>query len=51
MPLSLGDGPDRTRCGTGLGHAGSGWKTGAFGLREAKGLSGSLLPLSWWSLS
>ena len=51
VPLSLGDGPDRTHCGIGLGHAGSGWKTGAFGLREAKGLSSGWLSLPWWSLS
>ena len=51
VPLPFGDGPDRTRCGTGRGHAGSGWKTGAFGLREAESLSGGLLPSSWWSLS
>ena len=49
VSLSLGDCLDRTCCGTGQGHAGSGWKTGAFGLREAEGLSGSW-PL-WWSLS
>ena len=50
VPFSLRDCTDRTRCGIGLGHAGSGWKAGAFGLREAEGLSGSLLPSSWWSL-
>ena len=49
MPLSLGDCPDRTRFGIGRGHAGSGWKTGALGLREAKGLSGCRS--SWWLLS
>ena len=48
MPLSHGNCPDRTRCGTGRGHAGSGWKTGTLGLREAKGLSGGWSP--WWSL-
>ena len=50
MPLPFGDGPDRTRCGIGLGHAGSGWKTGALGLREAKCLSCGWPPSPWWSL-
>ena len=47
VPLSLGDCPDRTRCGIGRGHAGNGWKTSVFGLREAEALSGCLLPLPW----
>ena len=51
MLLRFGDCPDRTCCGIGRGHAGSGWKTGTLGLREAKGLSGGLLPSSWCSLS
>ena len=46
VPLSFRDCPDRTRCGIGQGHAGSGWKTGALGLREAEGLS-----CCWSSLS
>ena len=49
VPLSFGDCPDRTRFGIGRGHAGSRWKTGVFGLREAEGLSSGWM--SWWSLS
>ena len=43
VPLPPGEFcPDRTHCGTGRGHAGRGWKTGVFGLRETGHLSGCL---------